>query len=411
MVDIVVTVLFVDSGYLADVYVNIDTGDSSMLTSTSVNPGFRRRHRVALMTLANDTPRSVSLREVAQRAGVSGQTVSRVANNVPNVAETTRQRVLAAMDELGYRPNVAARALRRGAFGSIGVVVYSLGMLGNIRTIAGLGAEAARRDYAIELIQVQPTVGDAAAEAPVTSALSRLSKDAVDGIIVVIESHLISHTSLTFPEGIPHVIVASGARPDRPSVNADQSQGTQSAVQHLLELGHPTVWHIAGPAASNSARERAESWRSVLSEHHRPIPEPIYGDWSAESGYEAGRRLAGIAEATAVFVANDQMALGAMRAFHERGVRVPEDISIVGFDDMAESAHFWPPLTTVHQNFEEAGSLAVSLIVDQIQGRTLDPGVRTIGTRLVVRSSTAPYGGPRTAPPASGSDDLPQEDS
>lgn len=352
------------------------------------------------MTLANDHPRSVSLREVAQRAGVSGQTVSRVANNVPNVAEATRQKVLAAMDELGYRPNVAARALRRGAFGSIGVVVFSLGMLGNIRTLAGLGAEAARRDYALELIQVEPTIGDLTAEVPVTTALSRLSQDAVDGIIVVIESHLISRTSLRFPEGIPHVIVASGARADRPSVNADQAQGTEQAVRHLLELGHPTVWHVAGPAESNSARERAETWREVLRAEGRTVHEPIYGDWTADAGYRAGMELAEVAEATAIFVANDQMALGAMRALHERGLRVPEDVSIVGFDDMHEAAHFWPPLTTVHQNFEDAGSLAVSLVVEQIEGRTLEPGVRKIGTHLVVRSSTAPYRGPHAAPAA-----------
>ncbi len=342
------------------------------------------------MSLANDPPRSVSLREVAQRAGVSGQTVSRVANNVPNVAEATRERVLAAMKELGYRPNVAARALRRGAFGSIGVVVFTLGTLGNIRTIAGIVAEAARRDYAIELIQVQKADSDAT-EGQVSSALSRLGQDAVDGIIVIIESHLISKTDLRFPEGIPSIIVEAGARPDRPSINADQSQGARLAVEHLLDLGHPTVWHIAGPVESNSAREREQTWRALLEEHGREIPEPVSGDWTAESGYRAAVEFLSRGDVSAVFAANDQMALGALRAFHEAGIPVPERISVVGFDDMEESAHFWPPLTTVHQFFEDAGSLAVALIIDEIEGQAVSPGVRKVGTELVVRQSTAPY--------------------
>ncbi len=350
------------------------------------------------MSLANDHPRSVSLREVAQHAGVSGQTVSRVANNVPNVAEPTRQKVLAAMSELGYRPNVAARALRRGAFGSIGVVVFTLGTLGNIRTIAGIVAEAARRDYAVELIQVQPATADDATEGQVSSALSRLGQDAVDGIIVIIESHLISKSALEFPDGIPSIIVEAGARPDRPSINADQAEGAALAVRHLLDLGHPTVWHVAGPAESNSARERAETWRGILTAEGRAVPEPFHGDWTAAAGYRAGLRLADIAEASAVFAANDQMALGVLRALHERGVRVPEEVSVVGFDDMDEAAHFWPPLTTVHQFFEDAGSLAVSLIIDEIQGRVLAPGVRKVGTELVVRQSSGPYTGPRPHP-------------
>jgi len=358
------------------------------------------------MSLANEHPRSVSLREVAQRAGVSGQTVSRVANNVPNVAEPTRRKVLAAMSELGYRPNVAARALRRGSFGSIGVVVFTLGTLGNIRTISGIVAEAARRDYAVELIQVQPATEDDATEGQVSSALSRLGQDAVDGIIVIIESHLISKSALEFPDGIPSIIVEAGARPDRPSINADQIEGARLAVRHLLDLGHPTVWHVAGPSESNSARERTETWRELLAAEGRAIPEPFHGDWSAEAGYRAGLQLAEIPEATAVFVANDQMALGLLRALHERGLRVPEDVSVVGFDDMDEAAHFWPPLTTVHQFFEDAGSLAVSLIIDEIQGRDLEPGERKVGIELVSRQSSGPYNGPHPLPTP-----IPQEDS
>jgi DNA-binding LacI/PurR family transcriptional regulator len=348
-----------------------------------------------MANLNGDRTRSVSQRDVAKIAGVSGQTVSRVASGAGVVAEGTRLRVEAAMAQLGYRPNVAARALRSGAFRSIGIVVFNVETLGNIRTIGAIAAEAAGRGYAIEILQVKPSHTDSS-EAGVSSALTRLGEDAVDGIIIIIESHIISETSLRFPEGVPTVVVESGARPDLPSVNAHQTQGARLAVEHLLDLGHPTVWHISGPSASNSASDRLSAWRDVLRERGCRVPEPIVGDWTSEFGYRAGLALATDADVTAVFAANDQMALGAMHAFHRTGRRIPEDVSIVGFDDMAESAQFWPPLTTVHQDFEAAGALAVSLIVDEIEGGTFEPGEHRIGTSLVVRESTGPYRAERT---------------
>ncbi len=346
------------------------------------------------MNRSADGSRSVSLHDVARHAGVSGQTVSRVANNSERVAEPTRHRVLAAMSELGYHPNVAARALRRGAFGSIGVVVFSLDSLGNIGTIGGILSAAAARGYAIELIQAQPalTAGDA-----VASAVSRLDQDAVDGIIVVIESHLMSSASVGFPPGMPSVLIQSGAADERPSVTADQVHGSRQAVSHLLELGHETVWHIAGPPESKAAEQRRLAWQETLTAAGRPVPDVHVGDWTAESGYRIGRLLAAVPELTALFAANDQMALGAMRAFHERGRPVPAEISVVGFDDMAEAAYFWPPLTTVHQDFGTAGSLAVSLVIDQIEGREVSGGVHHVSTSLVVRGSTGPRAGRRPA--------------
>ncbi|MBF4562170.1 LacI family DNA-binding transcriptional regulator [Microbacterium sp. VKM Ac-2870] len=338
------------------------------------------------MNSSAERARNVSLHDVARHAGVSGQTVSRVANNSDRVAEPTRSRVLEAMSALGYRPNVAARALRRGTFGAIGVVVFSLDSLGNVGTIGGILADAAARGYAIELIQAQPalTAGDA-----VASAVSRLDQDAVDGIIVVIESHVMSSASVSFPPGMPSVLIQSGAGDDRPSVTADQDTGSREAVAHLLALGHETVWHIAGPPESKAAELRRLAWRSSLEAAGCAVPEVHVGDWTAESGYRIGRRLAGIPELTALFAANDQMALGAMRAFHESGRTVPDDISVVGFDDMAEAAFFWPPLTTVHQDFGTAGSLAVSLVIDQIEGRAVAGGVHPVPTSLIVRGSTA----------------------
>jgi DNA-binding LacI/PurR family transcriptional regulator len=335
----------------------------------------------------------VSLDDVARLADVSQQTASRVINGRPNVAAATRDRVFAAMAELGYRPNVAARALRAGAFRSLGIAVYNMETLGNVRTVAAIIGEAGRRGYAIEIMQIQTSHGDSTASG-VSSVLTRLGENAVDGIVIIIESHLISDYSIELPDSVPSVIIESGARGDRPSVAADQEQGAELAVRHLLGLGHPTVWHVAGPAPSNSAQARMATWRRVLEQRGARVPEPLVGDWSAESGYRAGVRLARDPEVTAVFAANDQMALGILHAFSEAGRRVPEDVSVVGFDDMTEAAHFSPPLTTVRQDFEASGRLAVGLVVDGIEGRPVDPGPRLLDTRLIIRGSTAPFAPP-----------------
>lgn len=334
-----------------------------------------------------DRVRSVSMRDVAEHAGVSGQTVSRVANGMGNVAKKTQERVEQAMAELGYRPNIAARALRSGEFRSIAVVAFDADSLGNVRTISAIGNEAARRNYAIELIQIQ-SAGGASGAADFSWAMRRLWQEAVDGIILILETTDATAAALRMPDNVPVVIVDAG--PDRryPAVDAHQEQGALLAVDHLLELGHPTVWHVAGPAISNAAAARRRAWQSRLEGLGRVVPPVVLGDWTPESGYRAGLTLAENPEATAVFVANDQMALGVLRAFHEKGIPVPDRVSIVGFDDMAESAQFWPPLTTVRQQFALAGATAVALLVDEIEGREVAAGIRRIGTELVVRDST-----------------------
>jgi len=339
------------------------------------------------MTLPTDRNRSVSMLDVAERAGVSGQTVSRVANNVGYVAEETRERVKRAMAELGYRPNIAARALRLGAFRSIAVVSFDVETLGNTRTISAIANEAAHRNYAVELIQIR-SAGDEAGAADFSWAMQRLGQEAVDGIILILETTDATSSALGIPENLPVVIVDANARPRYPSVDADQRQGAELAVNHLLELGHPTVWHVAGPSISNAGIARRQAWQDRLAELGLEAPPVLMGDWTPESGYRAGLELAETPGVSAVFVANDQMALGVLRALHEKGVPVPEQVSVVGFDDMAESAQFWPPLTTVHQHFELAGSTAVALLVDEIEGRPVRAGVRRIATDLVIRAST-----------------------
>ncbi|MBO0980141.1 LacI family DNA-binding transcriptional regulator [Microbacterium sp. SD291] len=324
------------------------------------------------------------MEDVAREAGVSGQTVSRVVNARGYVGADTRARVEAAMHSLGYRPNSAARALRSGRFRTIGVVMFSFSSYGNQRTLDAIAVRASQMGYALTLIPVESSATDT-----VAGAFRRLEEHAVDGIIIVIEAHQLDEADVEIPEAMPVVFVDSNRGTEVAFVDTDQAQGATLATEHLLELGHRTVWHVAGAARSYSAERRRDAWRATLEAHGRVVPEPLQGDWSAESGYRAGLRLRGIDDVTAVFVANDQMAIGVLRAFREGGRDVPGDVSIVGFDGLPDAAQLWPPLTTVQQHPERVGALAVDALLSE-----LDSGERLrtplVGTELVVRGSTAP---------------------
>jgi DNA-binding LacI/PurR family transcriptional regulator len=323
--------------------------------------------------------------DVARLAGVSSQTVSRVSTGHPGVVESTRQLVLDAMQQLGYRPNSAARALKRGEFRAIGVILFTLATTGNSRTVEAIAAQAAQDGYAITLIPVASPTRDG-----VLGAFTRLGELAVDGFIVIMEVHLLHDANLTIPPGVQVVVVDSDAGDRFPVVDTDQADGARQAVRHLLDLGHRTVRHVTGPASSFAGERRAQAWRAVLEEAGRPVPPIERGDWSAVSGYEAGLRLAADPDCTAIFAANDQMALGVLRALHERGRRVPQDVSVVGFDDIPDAAAYLPPLTTVHQDFAEVGRRCVRGLLEQIRDARAEPGTVLVPTTLVVRASTAP---------------------
>lgn len=334
--------------------------------------------------------RGASMADVAKVAGVSSQTVSRVANDKTNVDHATRERVLEAMKEVGYQPNHAARALRTGRFKSIGVIVFTLSTFGNMKTLDAITAAAAEVDHTVTVIRIpDPTRGT------VSGAYRRLSEQAVDGVVIIFEAHLLDRAEITLPTDQPVVVVDSNAGDGFTVVDTDQTTGAREATAHLLDLGHETVWHISGPEASFSALHRKQSWAATLSERGITPPPVFVGDWTTDSGYRIGKEIVAQGDVTAVFAANDQMALGAMRAFHEAGLQVPGDISVVGFDDMAESKAFWPPLTTVHQDFTEVGRLCIQSLMREIETRTHIPGRTLVPTRLVVRDSTA---APKSAP-------------
>ncbi len=327
-----------------------------------------------------------SMADVAALAGVSSQTVSRVSMGAENVRPATRQRVLAAMAQLGYSPNSAARALRYGSFGTIGVIAHRLARTGESHTVEAVVEAARDEGFTVSLVDLQTPSPD-----DVTAAAARMSHQAIDGLIVIRAETAIPST-LALPPGLP--VVVSDSRfvgGGLPAVAADQVGGTTMAVEHLLGLGHRTVHHLAGPTDSNPARERAETWEQVLTRWDRPVPAVFQGDWSAPSGYRVGAQIAADDDVTAVFSANDEMAAGLMLALNEHGRRIPQEVSIVGFDDIPLAPFLWPPLTTVAQDFATIGQRLIALLVEQIrQGPQRTDTHVLVPTELILRASTAP---------------------
>lgn len=315
----------------------------------------------------------VSMADVAAAAGVSAQTVSRVANGSARVDPATRARVEKAMGDLGYRMHRAARALRTGQTSTIGLVVSTLASVGNSRMLQAISEAAAARDYALAVV----TVG----ERGVRDAFARLRSQGVDGAVVLNEAtELVRDTD---PPGDLHLVVVDSPPDERFSiVQTDHAGGARVATAHLLSLGHASVHHVAGPVRSFAAAERERGWRDALAAAGVSAPDPVRGDWTSASGHAAALTLSG---ATAVFVANDQMALGALRAFADAGRRVPDDVAVVGFDDIVDAAEYRPPLTTVRQDFDALGARAVAALIDAIEGGA--PVAEAVPAALVIRDS------------------------
>ena len=320
--------------------------------------------------------------DVGRLAGVSHQTVSRVLNGNPHVRPETRRRVLAAMAELGYRPNLTARALATGRSRTLGVVSFDTTLYGPASTLLGIERAAHEAGYFIVVASMQ-----ALDRASLIDAVERLRIQRVDGILAIAPLKVAADALPHVPDEVPLVAVEGGPAGDIPVVEVDQLAGARSATRHLLDLGHATVWHIAGPADFLEAERRLEGWRETLAAAGVEAPPPLKGDWSARSGYDLGRRLTGDPAVTAIFVANDQMALGALRALHEAGRSVPGEVSVVGFDDIPEAAYFLPPLTTIRQDFDELGRRSLQLLLRMIDGGDQLP-VAPVGPELVVRAST-----------------------
>ncbi|MCO1576870.1 LacI family DNA-binding transcriptional regulator [Crossiella sp. SN42] len=329
--------------------------------------------------------RDPAMTDVARLAGVSHQTVSRVLNDHPNVREQTRLRVRAAIKELGYRPNRAARALVTGKSQLIGVVTQNSTLYGPASLLSAFEEAAGEAGFAVSVGRVRVLDRES-----IAAAVERHRDQRVAGIVVIAPTASASDALADIPAGVPLVTVDGD--PDRPTplVTVDQAAGAFAATKHLLDVGHKTVWHVSGPADWFDAAGRVRGWQRALDLAGAEVPPVLPADWSAAAGYQAGQMLARMPEVTAVFAANDHLALGVLRAMSERGRRVPWEVSVVGFDDVPEAAYFIPPLTTVRPDFAAVARETLGLLLTQVsEGETAEP-CRTIAPDLVVRESVAP---------------------
>jgi DNA-binding LacI/PurR family transcriptional regulator len=325
--------------------------------------------------------------DVARLAGVSHQTVSRVINGQSNLRPATRLRVEEAIRQLGYRPNSAARALVTKRSATIGVIGSKSGFWGPSsvhRTIQAAGREAG---YFVSSVNVPDLTRDA-----VRDAVDHLRDQSVEGIVLIAANdEAVEVARAQEVLGIPVVVVEGSLDKAHWTVGVDQAAGAELATRHLLELGHTEIVHLAGPLQWTEARSRLRGWQGAMHAAGLRPSAHLEGDWTAASGYRAGTDLVRRTEVTAVFAANDQMALGLLRALSEAGLSVPAQVSVVGFDDIPEAGFLIPPLTTVRQDFTAVGHRAIEILQTAIAEPTADAEVpeRLIRPELVVRASTA----------------------
>jgi DNA-binding LacI/PurR family transcriptional regulator len=316
---------------------------------------------------------------------VSQQTVSRVVNSRDYVGGDTRERVLAAMRELSYRPNRAAQALVTGRSKTLGVISVESVAFGPSSVLLGLERAAHAHGFFVSVARLASLD-----RGSLFQALEQLQRQSVEGILLNTGQDGVTQELDRRLTDVPVVAVEDTPEAMVPIVAVDQEGGAAAATRLLLELGHRTVSHVAGPSDWYGARARLEGWRSALEAGGAPVAPALAGDWGVRSGYELGRVLAQDREVTAVFAANDEMALGVIRAMFEAGRAVPGDVSVVGFDDVPFARYLTPALTTVRQDFEEIGQRSVEILLEAMRG-VVDPHVRAaITLELVIRESTGP---------------------
>ncbi len=338
------------------------------------------------MPRTDPRPASPTIFDVARLAGVSHQTVSRVINNHASVRESTRERVRQAVEQLRYRPNAAARVMVGGRSRNIGLITTGSSDYGPSSTVLGLLSAARAADYSVSLATAVDTEPES-----VQAAVDLVLGQHVEALVVVASRTRILDAVSGLHLRIPVVVIESSGRTSRPTLAIDQYAGARLATEHLVGLGHRSIVHVAGPGDSMDATERLRGWRDTMAEHGLVARQPLVGDWTPGSGYRIGAALVrdGLAF-SALVVANDQMSLGCVHALSEQGIRVPEDVSVVGFDDIPEAEHFAPPLTTMRQDFRQLGTDVLTTVLDVLEDREVDPVARLVPTLVVRRSTRAP---------------------
>jgi LacI family transcriptional regulator len=344
--------------------------------------------------MQKDSPVHVTLQDVAKLAGVSTKTVSRVVNDQGEISAATRQRVQAAIEQLGYRPNIMARNLVSGRSDTLAVVVWGIDYYGPSRTVIGVEQQSDELGYSLFLNLIyRPD------ETNVSPILDALVARRVDGIIWA-TPEVSGNRAWVKPDWLKHlppiVFLSMEPRPELSVVAVDNHCGAAQATQHLLDQGRRKIGLISGPLAWWEARERYAGWRdTLLRAGLQASPSLVVnGDWTAASGGQGMRKLLEQQpDVDAVFVCNDQMALGALGVAHQLGRRIPQDLAIVGFDNTPESAFFWPPLTTVYQQLVDAGCIAVQTLHKLIEARRQgedksEPAATIFTPELVIRASS-----------------------
>jgi DNA-binding LacI/PurR family transcriptional regulator len=326
-----------------------------------------------------------SIRDVARLAGVSHQTVSRVLNNHPSIRPETKQRVLDVMEQLQYKPNRAARALVTSRSRTIGILSASSTQYGPASSIAAIEEAARASGYWVSTANIESVDARTIAD-----GLAHLAAQGIEGLVVIAPQVRVFDTLAQLSIDVPYVSLQTTGRDPDHALSVDQIAGARMATRHLIELGHRGIYHLAGPQDWIEAEARMRGFLDEMSAQDVPTTAPILGDWTAEFGYHAGRELLTVRDFTAIFASNDQMALGLMHAVRDFGLEIPRDVSIIGFDDIPEAAHFWPPLTTVRQDFAELGRRCVALLLGDIEDLADDQGRATIVPELIVRGSTGP---------------------
>jgi LacI family transcriptional regulator len=324
--------------------------------------------------------------DVAREAGVAHVTVSRVLNDHPSVRPQTRERVVAAIERLGYRRNEVARSLKSGRSMTIGLVIAGSGLFELPRTLRGVEDAARQAGYWVNMSSWQGGDADQLA-----ATVDRLVSQAAEGIAIIADRPMVASTLERMVTRVPMTVVTSGdlANPSIGSVELDQELGARLATRHLLDLGHRDIVHLTGHLTVFDARARVEGWRAAMREAGVPSPEMLEGDFTAASGYRLGLEVARRERRpTALFTGNDHMAMGVLAAFAEEGVAVPGDVSLVGFDDVMGSEYLVPSLTTVRQDFVTLGRTSIDVLIGMIGGGTR-PRHHLIAPTLIVRRSSA----------------------
>jgi DNA-binding LacI/PurR family transcriptional regulator len=312
----------------------------------------------------------VTIKDVAQAAGVSTQTVSRVMNKFSYVSDETRERVEKVVEELGYRPSTLARSLSQRRSYTLGVVTFGLKHIGPSRTLNGISEKADELGYMLLMREVKDFNTN-----QIDNVLDSLLARQVDGILwaapEIADNHVWVDKGLeNFP--VPILFIAMQPREGVSSIATDNYQGAITAVQHLLDCGRTKIGHISGPRGWWEAEERKRGWRETLNKAGLDAPDEhcAEGNWSSASGNQAFcDLLRSFPDMDAIFVGNDQMALSVLREAHRGGIRVPEQLAVVGFDNIVESAFFYPSLTTMSQDLQLLGEQAVQNVVEMVQAR------------------------------------------